>query len=873
MKRTDGVDLIAITETWLQPEHQVPSQLVQGYVAYRQDRTDGRKGGGVLLLVKTNLNQGEGKALLVTPNVQVTSTQIRGGRPLGVLCVYRAPLAVAWEDEELMRVFHVFTGVNRRFIIVGDLNVPEISWEHENSPEGTVGCILLDWLHLNAFTQHIKLPTRFRGEQTASTLDLVITRYANDIRSVEVEGPLCKSDHVVLKLIMPIVTQRSARQQIRNFNRVNVEKLLEAAREVDWIPVGEQPTLEERWKSIKDGLYKLTTELVPLKQRRSRNRPIWWKPKIDRALKNRSKYWKIYWGTRTLSAWEAYKRARNSAQSIQRRAQYEYEVELARLVKLNPKRFYAYVQSKKNIRESIGTIESSNGSIAESDQEKADALMEFFKSVHRRPNKASLDDRAVDQGTLKMEGFDISEDDVFRELSALNKHKAAGPDGLHPAVIQPLAGILTRPVAYLYQTSLTERRLPQDWKTAVVVAIHKSGSRNKATNYRPVSLTSVLCKCLERIIRGRICQHLAENSLLNPAQHGFVKQRSCLTNLLSFLDEVTGRLDAGMKVEVCYLDFSKAFDSVCHELLLRKLEGFGIAGDVKEWIAQFLKRDFCVKVGNSISAPAVITSGVPQGSVLGPLLFLLFVNDLTDSLRNPAFMFADDVKIAGINLEYDIQVVKKWSKKWDLPLNQEKCQILGLTEELGEGEPRSYRMASEVKDLGVVITNDFKVARQCEFVANKARRELFRVRTAISCRKPDIFLPLYKTIVRPHLEYCVQAWSPYMRKDIEHLEKVQKLATRMIEGQKGKPYDQRLRDLNLFSLERRRIRGDLIETFKIVKGLSGIKFETLFSFLPDNRTRGHCLRLQRNHSKGGIRTNFFSNRVIPLWNKLPEEVI
>ena len=264
---------------------------------------------------------------------------------------------------------------------------------------------------------------------------------------------------------------------------------------------------------------------------------------------------------------------------------------------------------------------------------------------------------------------------------------------------------------------------------------------------------------------------------------------------------------------------------------------------------------------------------MPQGSVLGPLLFLLFINDLAAKLENPCFIFADDVKIAGARLSDDIEKVKTWSRLWDLPLNNTKCQILTAREEDGSQGLEPYRRVAEVKDLGVIVTNDFKPSRQCQQAAQKARGELFRLYATIKCREPEVFVPLYRAIVRPHLEYCVQAWSPYYRKDIECLEKVQHLATRMITGQRGKDYPQRLRDLNLFSLERRRTRGDLIEVFKIVKGISGNDFDDFFRYIPDNGTRGHRYRLRRNHSRLEVRAKFFTNRVIPLWNKLPNQVV
>ncbi|MGL5707265.1 MAG: RNA-directed DNA polymerase, partial [Aeromonas sp.] len=413
-----------------------------------------------------------------------------------------------------------------------------------------------------------------------------------------------------------------------------------------------------------------------------------------------------------------------------------------------------------------------------------------------------------------------------------------------------------------------------DWKMAEVVAIYKSGSKTKVENYRPVSLTSIFSKVLEKIVRKQLCHHLLTNDLINKSQHGFLRGKSCLTNLLSFMNEVTCRLDEGQEVEVCYIDFSKAFDSVSHDLLLLKLGYFGLGTKVIDWVADFLRgRTFNVRVGTSLSKTVTATSGVPQGSVLGPILFLLFINDLTFKLENPSFIFADDVKIVGQNLVKDIREVRKWSQTWDLPLNENKCCILTSKKESETVTSTGFMAVTEVRDLGVRITSDFKPSKHCIVAAQKARNELFRICGTVSSRNPEVMVPLYKAIVRPHLEYCVQAWAPYSRKDTECVEKVQKQATRLIRHQKLISYKDRLKKLDLFSLTKRRLRGDLIETFKIVKGISGSKLEEFFRFIPVDKTRGHSLRLARTHSRLDIRKSFFSNRVIKWWNKLPGKVV
>uniref|UniRef100_A0A8C5LXA5 Reverse transcriptase domain-containing protein n=1 Tax=Leptobrachium leishanense TaxID=445787 RepID=A0A8C5LXA5_9ANUR len=335
-------------------------------------------------------------------------------------------------------------------------------------------------------------------------------------------------------------------------------------------------------------------------------------------------------------------------------------------------------------------------------------------------------------------------------------------------------------------------------------------------NRGPVSLTSVVGKLMETMLKERIVEHLKTHRLQDHKQHGFTSGRSCQTNLIDFFDWVTKIIDTGGAVDIAYLDFNKAFDTVPHRRLINKLQSLSLDSNIVEWIRQWLSdRQQRVVVNGVYSAQGLVTSGVPQGSVLGPILFNIFISDIAEGINGKVCIFADDTKICnrvdvpgGISqMTNDLGKLKKWSELWQLSFNVDKCKIMHL----GRKNPRAeYRIfdtvltsTSEERDLGVIISEDLRVSSQCNRASGIAGRMLGCVGRGISSRKREVLMPLYRALVRPHLEYCVQYWRPYLQKDIDILERVQRRATKMVYGLKEKSYQERLNDLNMYSLEKR----------------------------------------------------------------------
>ena len=474
-------------------------------------------------------------------------------------------------------------------------------------------------------------------------------------------------------------------------------------------------------------------------------------------------------------------------------------------------------------------------------------------------------------------------------LSKLNFTKSPGPDNIATKVLIELQNEIAPILTCIYNQSLSRECLPSDWTSANIFPLHKKGARNLPDNYRPISLTSVCCKLFEHIVHSHISRFLTKYNILNPNQHGFRKDHSCGTQLVSTVYDWSLSLDHKVPTDVAVFDFSKAFDSVPHKLLLAKLQYFGIRGNILNWISAFLiGRHQRVVLDGCPSNWLPVSSGVPQGSVLGPLLFILYINDIGDNIKSTIRLFADDlimykeiINNDDIRLfQSDLDNLFNWSTKWEMNFNLNKCNVIKISKSQVQYKHK-YSIGSYILPycekftyLGVTITSDLNWSEHVSAISRKATNTLNFVKRNLYFASTECKSKAYTSLVRPHVEYAAAAWDPHYDKDIKTLQAVQNRAARFATNNYSlKASVSKLNlDLDWPSLESRRKIARLTEFLKIFKGISPISSTPLHQSSRVTRSSSSGMSFTCLFSNSNVFKYSFFPRIIVEWNSLPIDI-
>ena len=582
--------------------------------------------------------------------------------------------------------------------------------------------------------QHNLENSRHRGNDEPSLLDLVLTDESMQVTEVLHQAPLGKSDHNVITFQFNCYLDYSKPREKFDYNNADFDAMEKHLVDSNWtkeyLRVADEKDIEELWEILKSMLIQQRNKFVPKKKMTS---GASWKDiggfPIDKSVQmivkkkhvlHRKWIASVRRGDGDESRLE-YTRVSNKAKRMVQQCKRKFEASIANKSKSNPKSFWMHVRNKLKTKEGVAPLLNNpkdKESMKFTDKDKADILQRQFSSVfiHEPNGTVPTIPRRTDKEIRMIE---VTVAMVEEEIERLNENKSCGPDEIHPKLLKKLMKFISEPLTVLLNRTMREGQMPVDWKGAFVTPIFKKGSKNIAENYRPISLTSLVCKLMESFVKTAVMTHLITEGLLSKKQFGFISGRSTTTQLLHYLDKCIDQIVKGSVVDSIYLDFAKAFDTVPHMRLLGKLTSYGITGNIHNWIKSFLTgRTQTVKVNGVPSETAPVISGIPQGSVLGPVLFIVYINDILDSITSDGLLFADDTKIFrqirtkddALALQSDIDKLEKWSDIWLLKFNPTKCHVLTL----GRFEDTKYTKrytvygnemehVFEEKDLGITI--------------------------------------------------------------------------------------------------------------------------------------------------------------------------
>ena len=500
----------------------------------------------------------------------------------------------------------------------------------------------------------------------------------------------------------------------------------------------------------------------------------------------------------------------NKLKSLYDSRRKKQEDQALKQIKSNPRAFYSYAKRFSKLNTGIGPLTDTDGDIIDNDFDQAEALRCQYETVFSKPNKEeTVSDDFFNESEVELDvhtqisNIHFVRDDITEAIDHLSNYAAAGPDGFPAVLLKLCKDELAHPLHIIFRESLDTGVIPDIWKKAFVFPIHKGGDRSDPASYRPVSLTSHLMKTFERVIKKSMVATLEYKNRLNNAQHGFRQKRSCLSQLLQHYDKLLELMEEGDNVDVVYLDFAKAFDKVDHGILLRKLRQMGVIGKVGKWIQNFLKsRTQQVIVSGTKSGESQVLSGVPQGSVLGPLLFLIMINDITEGINSYTSLFADDTRVASKissedcveKFQEDLDKLYTWQENNKMKFNGSKFEIMryGSIEYLKENTvyftPNMESPIEEkdtLRDLGIILTSDMKFKAHIDKVTATVNQKMGWILRTFRSREDYFMKVMWKQLLQPHIDYCSQLYFPGQSADLARIENLQRKFTKKNLKSKG----------------------------------------------------------------------------------------
>lgn len=794
-----------------------------------------------------------------------------------ICLVYRPPGENMDQLSIFLKDLSYFTNTDLSLILLGDFNIRNINWERYTT-NSNFGLEFLTFVSTENLTQFVLSPTHISG----SILDLIFSR-CNNISNVIVDLPFSSSDHNAIVFDFCVSSVNPAKDKmIHDYHHADWSGIFNFLANLDFDNLFIGKSTEDISLLITEIFQNAVHLFVPLIKVNRFNKIKFYSKDTLEAFRRFELAIRRYHRSKSTINRFLKNESHAAFRRLARRDKSSFELKLYQSHKGN---FFKYVRKNDSNNLSIPPL-IDGGVLVDTDVKKADIFCNFFSSVFTSDNGV-LPPLNFGQNYPLIDNLFCTELEIFNILKNLPNKFSSGPDGINNIFLKKCAFFVAKPLHYLFNSAFQSGCVPSSWKDAFIVPIFKKGNKSDPKNYRPVSLTSNIAKIAERHVHFLLSHHCEANRIISSKQHGFLKGRNTTTQLFESIHYYTSQINKSKNTDVVYMDLAKAFDSVSHQKLIHKLRGYGLSGKLLTFVENFLiNRIQRVRLNETISKSMIVKSGVPQGTVLGPLLFSLYINDAPNVLQSSEIlMFADDCKIyKAINnsvdqmgLQLDLHEFATWCRIWQLKLAPDKCcfHSIGFRNDLESSyslDGLFLKYEQFVRDLGIYVDDTLRFTYNTQILTRKSYGCMFKLLKMFSSRDPKLMKCLLQTFILPILDYGSQVWSCFLSQaDIATLERVQRRFTKKIDGLFNLPYDERLRRLEIDPLEKRRLKFDLLFLHKLRLNdfnLDCSKFvETLDPSGTRTRFYDEC-KLKQPIARTTTSHSISTTKLIPKYNEL-----